>query len=230
LNDDNPLVRHAAAYALGEMGPRAENAVPSLISKLGDTDSEVRSSSATSLLLIGYPSVAAMSNVVDHGDASSRQAAVVEFLRFYRSLRSMVPPLMKMAHAEQPEVRRSAITALGLMRSAEHDTIQTFKNACHDPVLNVRLAAVSALGLVPNSAADAVAELTHCLDDPSVELAISAARVLGTIGPGARSALPQLRQCYSASQDPLRVAAQAAIEKITCDSSQNAHLKVPSGF
>jgi HEAT repeat protein len=181
-------------------------------------------------LLIGYPSIAAMSNVVDHGDAGSRQAAVLEFLRFYRSLRSMVPPLTKMAHADEPEVRRSAITALGLMRSADHDSIQTFRNACHDPVLNVRLAAVSALSLVPNSAAEAVAELTDCLRDPSVELAVSTARVLGTIGPAARSALPQLRQCYSTSQDPLRAAAQAAIEKIMCDSSQTSRLKGPSNF
>jgi len=229
LSEGNAVVRHAAAYALGEMGPRAEQAVPSLIGKLEDTDSEVRSSSASSLLLIGYPSIAAMSNVVDHGDVGSRQAAVLEFLRFYRSLRSMVPPLLKMAHAEEPEIRRSAITALGLMRSADHDSIQTFRNACHDPVLNVRLAAVSALGLVPNSAAEAVAELTDCINDPSVELAVSAARLLGTIGPAARSALPRLKQCYSASQDPLRATVQSAVEKITCDSSQTLR-SVPPNF
>ena len=222
LNETNGLVRHAAAYGLGEMGPRAEEAVPSLIGRLGDTDQEVRSSSASSLLLIGYPSIAAMSNIVDHGDASSREAAVVEFLRFYRSLRSMVPPLIKMAHAEEPEVRRGAIAALGVMRSADNDTIHNFKAACHDPALEVRLAAVSALSLVPSRASEAVAELTDCLKDPSPELGISAARLLGTIGPAARSALPQLKQCYAASQGPFRTAVQAAIEKITPDPAQSS--------
>ena len=222
LNENNPLVRHAAAYALGEVGPRAEKAVPSLISRLEDTDAEVRSSSASSLLLIGYPSITAMSNIVDHGDASSREAAVLEFVRFYRSLRSMVPPLIKMAHAEAPEIRRSAITALGVMHSADNDTIQTFRAACGDPALEVRLAAVSALALVPSRAPEAVAELTDSLKDPSVELGISAARLLGKIGPAACSALPELKRCHAAGQGPLQAAVQAAIEKITYGQAQSS--------
>ena len=163
-----------------------------------------------------------MSNIVDHGDASSREAAVLEFLHFYRSLRSMVPPLIKMAHAVEPEVRRSAITALGVMHSADNDTIQTFRAACRDPALEVRLAAVSALALVPSHSPAALAELTDCLKDPSVELRIAAARLLGTIGPAARSALPELKRCHTAVQGPLRAAVQTAIERITYEQAQSS--------
>src|SRR5206468_753906 len=137
LAEKDSIVRHAATYGLGEAGPVADTAVPALIAKLDDPDLQVRSSTAYSLMQIGYPAVVEMSNIVDHADANAREAAVREFIRFYRSLRSMVPPLVKMAKAEQPSLRQQALQALGAMRASDNSALEALVTALRDPALEV---------------------------------------------------------------------------------------------
>jgi HEAT repeat protein len=214
LSDKTPVVRHAAAYALGEIGPEAESAVPELIAALKDQDSQVRSSTAYSLMLIGTPTVAALSNVIDHGDANARDAAVREFIRFYRSLRTIVPPLLKMAHAEPAGSRRTALETLGAIRAADDATITTLIGALQDPDVDVRLAAARALGQVPWRAQAAIAPLSRSLQDPSASVRASAAQALGAIGSPARRALTDLRTSLQDKDASVRSAAQEALDKI----------------
>jgi HEAT repeat protein len=214
LADKLPLVRHAAAYALGEIGPAAQATTPELVELLRDPDPSVRSSTAYSLMLIGTPAATALSNVIDHADANARELAVTEFIRLYRALRSMTPPLNKMAHAEEAGSRRQAIAALGAIRASDNTTIDTFILALQDPDIEVRLAAIKALGLVPWRAQAAIGELTKCLRESSVAVRLWAAKTLGGIGPPARPALDELRRCLLDNDPALSSAAREAIQKV----------------
>jgi HEAT repeat protein len=214
LADKDPIVRHAATYGLGEAGLVAKAAVPALIQELEDPDLQVRSSSAYSLMQIGYPAVAELSNIVDHADANAREAAVREFTRFYRSLRSMEPPLVKMAKAERPALRRQALEALGAMRASDNAALEAMVAGLRDPVLEVRLAALNGLRLIPWRVASALKDLTICLQDTSPKARVWAARLLGGVGPPAKAALPELERCLKDDDASVRSAAGDAIEQI----------------
>ncbi len=214
LTDKTSLVRHTAAYALGEIGPDAEPALPDLIEILQDSDPTVRFSTAYSLALIGVPAIAAISNVIDHADADARELALRQLIRFFHALRSVTPPLNKMAHALEPASRRRALEALMAVRAVDDMTVRTFIDSLEDPDAEVRLAAVNALGLVPWRAQSAVGGLAKCLRDPSVVVRERAARALGGIGPPARPALLDLEASLHDNDNSVRAAAQVAVQKI----------------
>ena len=113
LNDPDLAAQHKAVYALGEIGPAADAATPSLIATLAGGNEFIRSSSAYSLSRIGFPAVFALSNVIDHGDAVSRGEAIKVFIRFYSSLRNMVPPLVKMAHSHVSRIKAASARSPG---------------------------------------------------------------------------------------------------------------------
>jgi len=222
LSDTNAVVRHAAAYGLGEIGLAAEPAVPELIEALQDPDPTVRSSTAYSLAIIGFPSLLALSNVIDHADADARAVAVKEFFRFYRSLRLMTPALNKMAHAQDAASRRLAIEALGSLRAADEASLNTLILSLKDPVEEVRLAALRSLNLVPGHAEAFLAALKGCLQDRSPAVRAWAAKDLGAMGPSARSLLDDLAGALRDSEPDVRAAARQAMEKIqACEPAKN---------
>jgi len=220
LSDTNPVVRHAAAYGLGEVGADAEWALPELVGTLGDRDPSVRSSTAYSLTLIGYPTLLALSNMIDHGDATGREAAVKEFIQFYRFFRIMPPALNKMAHAEDAGSRRLAVEALGALRTTDDTTVHTFISLLRDPADEVRLASLRALNLLACRAAPAIGALQTCLQDPAPAVRAWAAKDLSAIGPAARVALESLSRCLQDDDASVRLEAQQAIDKIQATESR----------
>lgn len=207
--------RRAAAYGLGQIGPAAEPAIPFLIVTLEDVDPQVRASSAYSLATIGTPSIAALSNIIDHADAPAREAAVQEFLRLNRSMRGMVRPLIKMAHSDLVASRCQAIEALGAIRATDDATFHLFIESLRDPAAEVRVSALKALTLVSWRLPDAATDVSRCLVDASADVREWAARLLGRMGPVAHAALPQLKQCLADSEAVVRAAAQEAIGRIS---------------
>jgi HEAT repeat protein len=222
LNSKNPGARHAAAYGLGEMGSKAEPAIPALITKLDDTDPEVRTSSASSLTSIGFPMVAAVNNVLDHGDTNARQMALRELFAFDGSLRGLIAPLSRLARAEQPEQRRQAIQALIALRLTDDTTLGLFRETLRDPIPEVRLAALSALNLIAWRAATVVPDAIDCLKDSSAEVRKSAARLLGALGPAARDALPDLKRRSEDDDAAVRLVVQDAMAKIAPEKTSPA--------
>ena len=214
LTDTNRFVRHAAVYALGEMGMEAEPAVPELIETLQDPDSTVRSSTDYSLSLIGFPTLLALSNVIDHADPGARAEAVKEFIRFYRSVRLMAPALNKMAHAADAGSRALALQTLGSVRATDNVTINTLIASLKDPVEEVRVAGLRALSQVAWRAQPAVSALKGCLKDPSSAVRLWAVNALGAIGPVAGEASGELSGLMTDSEPGVRVAAQKALARI----------------
>jgi HEAT repeat protein len=149
--------RRAAAQVLREIGPQAAEAVPALISALGDTDAGVREAATDALSAIGPPSVpallAALRNVKARRwtkwrlNAEIRQAVV-------RALGQIGPPAVP-----------ALITALG------------------DPNQDVRRGTAEALGQIGSPAVDAMPALTTALGDADVGVSRAAGEALGRVRP-----------------------------------------------
>jgi HEAT repeat protein len=141
LNDTNQVVRHAAAYALGEIGWEAAAAAPALVESLGDTDQGVRQSAENSLVRMSYAAAPALLSALLGSDAS-RQSAAGGVVRRHPELRAAVMPgLLEMAGAVAPERRLQAIRGLGAIGSSVRDVRERLSAAANDPDERVREAA-----------------------------------------------------------------------------------------
>lgn len=200
LADVDPGVRNFAAYALGQMGAAAEAATPNLIGDFSDTNRDVRASAAYSAAIIGFPSMVAISNVLDHGDAQAREAAIRQLILSQRSVYSAVPGLLKMAQSEIPASRQQAIGALGALRIANDASVTALTNALYAAEPDIRLAAVKSLKMIPWRAHEALPHLILRLQDDSAAVRTWTAAILGDLGPRSAPALPELRRL--AGSDP----------------------------
>jgi HEAT repeat protein len=165
--------------------------------------------------MIGFPSMLALSNVIDHGDAKARGDAITILMRYRQSMRQVIPPLIKMANAENPESRTQALGALGALRFVDDASLTTLIEALKDPAPEVRMAAIRSLTLVGRRAEPAVPNLIGCLHDEIPGIREAAIKALGELGPRAHPAVPELRRLAENDPDPaLRGAAAQALGKI----------------
>ena len=143
LADKNVDVRSAAAYALGELGPKATSAVTALKDALKDDDADVRQSAAQALAEIGP-------------DAKGAVAALASALR-----------------DADPGVRAAAATALGEIGPDAAGAVGSLTDAVKDPKVEVREAAITALAemgpaaQLGNVGPDAGTERRRCRRSPS---------------------------------------------------------------
>ncbi|CAE7760565.1 unnamed protein product [Symbiodinium pilosum] len=101
LQDKNVSVRRNAAIALGEMGPRAAEAVLRLIKALKDQDADVRTAAAEALGKIAPAAAKAVPQLIkalDDKDRSLRRNAAVALWRINPAAlpwESLIPPLAR---------------------------------------------------------------------------------------------------------------------------------------
>jgi len=197
LRDKNYDGRDSVVFALGLMGPKAEQATPVLAAILKDTRtrSSVRLSAITALARIAPPQVAtpAIRRVME---------ASVDDLECFRSGRALAKladteNLLGLLQHEEELVRVSAAVGLACERSSRH---QHF-SAVVVPVLVKALRAqdcryfdwvIEAIGALGPEAKDAVPALIDLLGNTANVSREKAARALGQIGPGAKAAIPAL--------------------------------------
>jgi HEAT repeat protein len=94
LKDDAPDTRRDAARELGEMGPDASSAIPSLTQALGDDNAAVRQAAADALVQMGPEAVPVLVQTLTEENAAVRIAAVSALGRFGPDAQDAVPALM----------------------------------------------------------------------------------------------------------------------------------------
>ncbi len=219
LEDRNATVRRPAVSALAQLGPDAAGAVPALAGLLLDPDRNVRELAGYALQVIGAPAVKALGDAMAAGDNNAQGAAVKALRLITGSLRQAEPGLLHMAQSGNPDLRRTAMEALGAIRIPDNATLRTLAQGLSDPVLEVRVAAANALANVSIRGQLAVPALVQALNDRSPELRSAAARTLGIIGTPAAAAVPKLTAMLNDSDGSIRGAAKEALARIApCDS------------
>lgn len=176
LKDADGDVRATAATALGNLGPKAESAVPALVAQLGgDAVKEARETAARALGRLGK--------------------AVPEN-------RSAVRPLQKAAAADaDPVTRTVALGALAMMGEDLPGQIAALRKFLHHDEALVRMKAAHALGMIGTAAKAAAPEIVAVLaKETDGHRRGYVARALGNTGDPA--SLPVLQQALKAETDP----------------------------
>jgi len=206
----HPAPRVAAAGALASFGPKAEAAIPSLVSLLADVDSGLASASASALGKIGTfsaPAVKALVTSVGRArkDGGAVQACAAEALgRIGRDAQAIgappiatdaVPALTRALGDESPELRRDAAAALGWLGEKARAQLPALKARLADPDAAVKLAAATSCARLGDASPELVATLREgasAAGRRTIELRESSCQALGLLGAVAAPAVPTL--------------------------------------
>jgi HEAT repeat protein len=151
LDDRDAQIRHQAVKSLGDMGPKAKEAVPALIKTFGDP--ELRTYAFRALGAIGREAketVPALIKTLAGPDANVRQGAARALGQIGPKAKDAVPELIRLLGDPDAGVRRGAATALGqigpesklaipeLERLAEKDPDESVRQNAHDALEKIR--------------------------------------------------------------------------------------------
>jgi HEAT repeat protein len=213
LRDRKSSARRAAAYALGGLGAQAGPAVPGLLERLNDPDPLVRESAEGSLSRIGAAAIPAMLEFIVRERSPTRERLAEMLITLYSGPLPQRPQLaeLKLDSAELGNQRAEILQRL----SASHrDPVMSRVLAAmlNDPDATVRVAAIKSVhgDRVPG----VVLALIRRLKDQDANVRAEAARALGVLGDAGRPALFSLRRMAADEQEPVRMAASEALQRI----------------
>ena len=227
LRHDAPRVRARGAWALGEMGSVAEEAIPALVAVWPDRQSEkerqaldVDEVAARALGKIGRPAVPALIEALQdrsHGKAWVARNHAAEALRYVGpAARAAVPRLILAVEDEDWMVRGQAARALGAIGVAASDSVPKLLAAMKDERMSVRLAAAEAvarLGMADDGVPFLIATLKD--EDAYVYDRRTAAIALGKLGEIAEAGAGELIHALEKVKDArIQAAAAEALGKI----------------
>jgi len=222
LQDGDTLVRGAAANGLGEAGPAAAPAVPALIQMLTRGTANEQQIAAASLAKIGLWAVAPLIETLLHEQGAAGELAASALVRHYRFPTPSQPARENLPGDEAAAARQQAIELLGASAVAEEVVVKVLTGAgVTDPAPGVRLAALKALAQGNRNVQSALPGLVACLRDESPLVREWSARTLTKLGPFAKPAVPALIRVAQDKDEPVRVAAQAALETIRAGGTTN---------
>lgn len=177
-------IRKDAAWALGEIGPEAKEAIPHLVEALQDEFEFVRREAIESLSKIG-------ANPAE-----------------------IVPAFIKALKDQDWIVRREGAESLGKLGFRAKEAIPSLILVLKDPNENCRSSAKVALSKIGTASKEAIPGLVEALLDDHALIRAEAATALGRIGFEAESAILDLLQALLDPEIPVRNTAIDSVEKI----------------
>jgi HEAT repeat protein len=184
--------RRAAVIALGILGPKQLDVVPTLASATADADEQVRIAAIQTLGGMEQDARGAVDSlakvVAADKSASVRQAACKALAKLGPVGQAAGPNLLKAIGDVDPRVRGAAAAAIADVKADSATSIEALIRALDDPERLVRLAAVTALGRLDMFAKSAprLAKLLRL--DSDQEARRQSAQVILQFGAGAAPA------------------------------------------
>jgi HEAT repeat protein len=151
LKDGSTAVRRGAARALGNMGPKAAEAVPDLVEALQDIDTDTRVEAASSLGNIGPAASSAaphLGRAVKDAEPPVSRTAAYALGRIGPAAKAAVPDLIVALKHKDQFTRSNAAQALGRIGPVARTVIPELIAALRDKSVEVRRAAAYALGQI----------------------------------------------------------------------------------
>jgi HEAT repeat protein len=199
-SDPDPEVRLEAAKALGQIGPTAREAVPSLAEALKDSEVALRRESALALGLIGCgagAAVSALAGALRDEDAVVRRRAAVALGEIGPIAKGAVLRLVKALADRDPgnlpteqSVLVESIIALGNIGPDAREAIPKLLRILEAGDSFTRSRAIEAVAKIGRGDKQLVPLLVKCLKDKGT--CVGAALAFGYIGPVAVEAVPEL--------------------------------------
>ena len=199
LADPDPLVRGAAARAVGERTPDAGTAVPALVKLFPDVDA-VRA--VSKYKAAGGPAVPKLTELLRHDDAAVRWQAGRTLGKIGVPALPALPELARqMASDPDALVREHAAEALGDIGPAAAAAVPDLAKALKDPAFKVRRDAVRSLGQMGPAAKGALTDVQALLTDPEEIVRTAAATSARQIDPTAKVDAPPAGKKGPADED-----------------------------
>lgn len=192
--------RKACVQVLGEIGAKAEAAVPALIellrgiekSRRTEISAELSFDACEALGRIGAPAVPALMKQLRDQDVDIRKHAVWALWRMGPQAKAAVAVLAEVSRDDNNDLRAFAVAALGKIGPAAGGAVPALIERLQDSDAKMRKSAAYALGSIGPAAKHAVAALIATLKDEEDPVRETAAWALGKIGPDAKAATPAL--------------------------------------
>lgn len=195
----HPSLRSGAAGSLAAFGPKAELAVPALVTALSDRDSSVSSAAAIALGKVGLHSkeaVAGLTRALTRGREPAVKTAAAEGLGLIGpNAASATPQLVDALGSEDGDLRREAASALGYLGAKAKPAVPRLLPLLQDGEARVRLCAAISATRLEDRSPELVGVLAAGVPKASgtpIELRQRVCDALGLLGPGAASAVPVL--------------------------------------
>jgi HEAT repeat protein len=251
--DENPKVRAAAAYALGELGGVPDAALE-LCRAMGDPAAEVQRQSALALTALGEAAVPELRKLLKDKESPLRREAVQVLAAMGSDARSAAEDLALLLKDKDATLRAAAASALAALGKDAQDAMPTLLEVLRtDKNYQVQLETFQAITLVGSKepaklqqalreinettrwaapfvlkqfgpkAKDAVPHLTRALGNKDAGTRLAAALALGEIGAEAKAAASALAKAQQDTSPQVRVAAAAALASV--DPKQEALAK-----
>ena len=210
-----------AARMLGEMGPAAATAVPSLVRSLVGENAGLRYEAVISLGMINSDSkqvVPALSRLLSDPLPLLQFSAIDALRKFGSKAQGSTPQLKKLLDDKEPMIAVSAARAILEIESAKGpDVAQAqsvliagLKSDRHD----VSAEAVHGLAMIGASAVPAIQAL---IGGPDMQTSVNACDALAAIGPGSAKSADQLMMAAKSTDATLRWHAVSALGDIGAD-------------
>jgi HEAT repeat protein len=191
------MALHHAARALGQIGPDAVDAAPTLAAALKDVDEFDKLPVAGALCCVRRGDRAGLDALeagLRHERAINRRMAAMLLGQVGQDAAPVVPTLTKLLSDTDKDVRTTAAEALGRIGRDGPSAVPALVRALEDDNTEVRQAAATALGECALKPEAAVPALTRVLRDKDATVRQAAAVALGEFGAEARAALPTLAE------------------------------------
>ena len=208
-------VRGAAAVALTNMDPSADDVMPALTEALDDRDHRVRAAAMEAIVRFGCdrPDVqAAVSAAVANDEVKVRLAAIDALVR----MRPRTPEITQLLAGRLDDpfrmVRQRAIDALVAGGMEDPDTFAALIGAIDHPQRHVRLAAMAALVAADPTRDGVMAALTEHLTHEDAKLAGMAQDRLVTLGPDVPGIVTAWAEALKSPEDEFR---RAVVDRLT---------------
>jgi HEAT repeat protein len=193
-NDRSSYRRGLAVEALERMGPKAKDAVPSLIEALDEPGIFGRFTVPMALSHIGSTAVPEIKRAMnEHGSARVRSGCAKALGFMGLSASEAVPALQMALHDSDSDVRMAASESLGRIgHKNASDRIPMLEETASGSDISLKGQAIRELGRIGPSAKSANAILHAALDDPEPGIRLDAANSLWRTDRDAEHVVPVL--------------------------------------
>jgi HEAT repeat protein len=212
-NDEEPLVRAQAIFALGRLRAADEQSLATIVSHLTDKEVQVRRACVRALRLIEAPRATVIPLVIKLLEDADPAVAMRALSSIAEGGVEVVPALT--AALERPEARYWACLALAEIGSQAKDAVPALIKALADERPEVRLQATIALAEIGPEAKPAAGALIRLVNDDFESVRVGALFALGRIGD--RSADEALAKAEQSEQPVMRMLALWALARLHKD-------------
>jgi len=224
LEDRDPIVRAAAARALGNYTPGAmelfpESYISALFRSAQSKDEVERTWASIALIKTGSPAGKWLSEALKDPDPAVRSGAAMVISRMFPPPGETAAAALAALKDTDLSVRRAAAAALEtyamaaptlLPRSSARELSEAMKDK--DPLFRASL--IPVLSRLAPGSRQAMSSLISSLKDRSLQVKKQAASALGALGPAAGKALPALKENLKSRDCTLRVISAKALISI----------------